>query len=111
MRLASFAVAAAVALVVLVGAIAGAEASGEYFTDCGGGGAPLERGSLEAHNLRCPKARKLIIGFMDKSSRQGVTHARVEGFRCKNVPPAIRPGIVCARGGQRARYLGLPPEV
>lgn len=70
---------------------------------------PLENGTLERHNLSCSKAPRLVGDFMARSQVEGVAVANVEGFRCKNVPVAIQPGIVCARGGKRARYLGYPP--
>lgn len=81
-----------------------------YFRECPPQRRPLENGILQRHRLSCAKARKLVIGFMDDALTLGVLHARIEGFRCKNVPPSVQPGIVCARGQQRARYLGYPPR-
>jgi hypothetical protein len=80
-----------------------------YYRECPPQSRPLARGTLERRRLSCAKAREVVIGFMDIAGTQGVTHANVLGFRCRNVPASLQPGIVCIRGKQRARYLGYPP--
>ena len=82
-----------------------------YFRACPSQGFPLENGELERHHLTCSKAKRLISGFMEKALTDGVVHARIDGFACRNVPRRIQPGIICSRADRRARFLGNPPTV
>lgn len=86
---------------------AGAAASESHFTYCPVSGV-MAGGTLEARGLRCHSARSLILGFMEKSSEQGVSKAYVNGFLCKNVPPNIQPGGSSVVGTIDGRVSSAP---
>lgn len=98
---------AVIGLVAAIVCAVAAPAGAANFRECPVSGV-MAKGSLETQGLRCGPGRAIILGFMSKSARQGVTHARVRGFRCKNVQPSNGPGIVCRRGNRLARFLGFP---
>jgi hypothetical protein len=61
----------------------------------------LPIGSLQAHDVHCGKARRIINGFYRKAQSEG-PDVFVAGFHCL----AVVGGTSCRRGSQRVRLTG-----
>lgn len=82
-----------------------AQAHGSYWHHCRTPRA-LPIGSLRAHDLGCPKARRVLVGFYRKAQSEG-PDVYVENFHCL----AVKGGVVCRRGAQKLRVDGSPERL